>query len=1115
MAGKTILALGYHAQADQAAVGMGSIQVVTQKIEYEYTFENFFHPFVEELTEALNRDAIPGMLSPELHASLRKNFFESLYKPQQTNTLKVKSFPKEIDTRLGGPYANYNWELLFHIPLTVAVHLSKNQRFAEAQQWFHLIFDPTETNASLPAPQRFWKFIAFREAGQAKPIDALLSLLSKPAGESTAAELEEKAAILNGVEAMRNKPFQPYAVARTRQISFMMHVVMKYLDNLISWGDHLFQRDTRESITEAMQIYVLASNLLGEKPVQVPGTGTVRPRTFAQLRAQGLDAMGNALVDLEGAFPFNLSQPGGAPGGGSDAPLFGIGRTLYFCVPKNEKLLGYWDTVADRLFKIRNCMNIEGMVRPLALIDPPIDPGMLTKAVGAGLDIGAIVSGLNQPVSPVRSRVLIQKALEICGELRSLGNSLLSALEKQDAEALGRLRQGHEVVLSKLQLDLKYLNWKQAEESTQSLLTNRKTALERLHYYQRLLGLPADAEAPEDLTLTRSTLTPDSFDSAYEALVERYDRQLTRLQAPTRALEGAGDAEVQSGRIGEGTLFLTEKESEELNVHLPRSRDLTVARSAFHTLASVLTPIPDPKLDLHYWGLGGTIDFKLGTVLSSVARLTGDLLGIGAEWHRDQAGIVARTASYERRADEWILQHNLAAHDVMQIGRQILTSLIAEQAMRRDYLNTQEAITKSQETDDFLRDKFTNGELYGWMQGELSRLYYEYYRFAFDTARRAEQTMKMEIMRPELDQKTFIQFNYWDGGRKGLLSGEALHLDIKRMDIAYHDHNRREYTLTRHVSLLQTDPLALIELRMTGRCTLQISEALFDLDAPGHYFRRVRTVGLSMPNVAGPYVGPHVKLVHLKSCLRTRPDLGGGYARSGPEDSRFADILGNSEAHVYSDARGEEAGAEHPDNAERYLPFENVGAVGEWRIELPADPSNDDPMQFDYNTISDVVLHIRYTARDGGQPLKDAAMAELKAAIAAARDAGTSRLLSLRHEFPVEWARFRGSAPPTGERHTLAITLTPEHYPHWTKGRLNALVRADLFVRSSLPAAPATLAVSDRADTTDAGTVQDTLTRRPERNDLLIGQIANVPLPGTPLASGLTPTFGTLGFGRR
>src|SRR2546429_7109081 len=54
----------------------------------------------------------------------------------------------------------------------------------------------------------------------------------------------------------------------------------------------------------------------------------------------------------------------------------------------------------------------------------------------------------------------------------------------------------------------------------------------------------------------------------------------------------------------------------------------------------------------------------------------------------------------------------------------------------------------------------------------LFRSYYEYYRFAFDTARKAEKTMKQELMRPELDAQDFIKFNYWDGGRKGLLSGD-------------------------------------------------------------------------------------------------------------------------------------------------------------------------------------------------------------------------------------------------------------------------------------------------------------------------------------------------------
>ena len=84
--------------------------------------------------------------------------------------------------------------------------------------------------------------------------------------------------------------------------------------------------------------------------------------------------------------------------------------------------------------------------------------------------------------------------------------------------------------------------------------------------------------------------------------------------------------------------------------------------------------------------------------------------------------------------------------------------------------------------------------------------------------------MKQERMRPELEAQDFVKFNYWDGGRKSLLAGEALYLDVKRMEMAYHDNNKREPELTRHVSLRQLDPLALLTLKATGTCTVTIPE---------------------------------------------------------------------------------------------------------------------------------------------------------------------------------------------------------------------------------------------------------------------------------------------------
>ncbi|MER3423934.1 MAG: toxin, partial [Nitrospiraceae bacterium] len=397
---------------------------------------------------------------------LKQDFFNALYSPTDDNFVQVTSFPKEIDVSPHGPYANYNWELFFHIPLMIAVHLSKTQRFAEAQRWFHYIFDPTSNDQKVDPPKRFWNFLAFRKPDGMKRIEDIVRILSIPRSELSSEEQLLQDEVLNGYDAIRNKPFMPHAVARTRHLAYQYCVVMKYLDNLIAWGDHLFQQDTLESINEATQIYVLAANILGARPQRIPPHGRVQPKSFAQLKAKGLGPIGDALVDLEGQFPFNLTLPNSGTGGGGESnALFGIGRTLYFCIPQNDKLLGYWDTVADRLFKIRHCMNIAGVVRPLDLFDPPIDPGMLVKAAAAGIDIGSVVSGLNQPVGPVRSLFLIQKALELCAEVRALGNALLSALEKGDAEHLALIRQRHEIKIAQMQQEVRFLQWRQAQEA--------------------------------------------------------------------------------------------------------------------------------------------------------------------------------------------------------------------------------------------------------------------------------------------------------------------------------------------------------------------------------------------------------------------------------------------------------------------------------------------------------------------------------------------------------------------------------------------------------------------------------------------------------------------------
>ena len=218
------------------------------------------------------------------------------------------------------------------------------------------------------------------------------------------------------IDQWRRNPADPHRIARVRTSAYQKAIVFKYLDNLIAWGDSLFARNTMESINQATQLYMLASHLLGPRPQHVPQKVDVPAFCYDDLRgdldelsdtiesalhpeasksAFHVEAVSHSLLSagqLPVIFPSQIADPG--------MPQV----PLVFCVPPNGKLLGYFDTVDDRLFKIRNCMNIQGVVQQLPLFQPPIDPALLVRAAALGLDIGSILIGsqLTAAVAAVR-----------------------------------------------------------------------------------------------------------------------------------------------------------------------------------------------------------------------------------------------------------------------------------------------------------------------------------------------------------------------------------------------------------------------------------------------------------------------------------------------------------------------------------------------------------------------------------------------------------------------------------------------------------------------------------------------------------------------------------------
>ena len=107
-----------------------------------------------------------------------------------------------------------------------------------------------------------------------------------------------------------------------------------------------------------------------------------------------------------------------------------ITSSAVFCIPENKELLAYWDRVDDRLYKIRNCMDISGVRRQLELFAPEIDPHMLVRMKAEGLTLEDILNVTNGIIPPYRFTYLIEKARQFAGlQLTSASRSLSGRLK--------------------------------------------------------------------------------------------------------------------------------------------------------------------------------------------------------------------------------------------------------------------------------------------------------------------------------------------------------------------------------------------------------------------------------------------------------------------------------------------------------------------------------------------------------------------------------------------------------------------------------------------------------------------------------------------------------------
>jgi len=913
----------------------------------KYVFYPFYHPYTDMFIRELNRSGLDGFFKRNIqvnpqHYYPQNNFNFSTYTPVSPNGAHKTAEKDIVDFSLGGAYSIYNWEAFFHAPLLVANLLNQNQRFEEAIAWFHYIFDPTNTE-NLPVPQRYWVTKPFFEHNDENYRQQRITEIL--------ATIEDHGA---QVMAWRNNPFKPHLIARYRPVAYQRNVVMRYIKNLVDWGDMLFRRDTIESINEATQLYVLAYEILGPRPDKVPGVHRA-DKSYNELTAdQALDTFGNQKVEIAvenlAGMPVSIIEP---TEGIEPLPRL---ETLYFCIPRNEKLDEYWNLVEDRLFKIRNCMNIQGVVRQLPLFEPPIDPALLVKAAAQGLDLNSVLNDISAPAPHYRFRTLAQKAVEFCSELKGLGEKLLSILEKKDAEALGILRQNQEIQLLNAIKDIRKKQIDEAKENIVGLERSKAVIEERYDYYTNIEKI----SSKEQLNLDK---------------------------------------------LGEA------------NKHQENSQII-------RTIAGALRLVPEFHVGASGFGGSPHVVFQLGgSAMSTATSIGADILNILSSMASYEANRASILGGYERRFDDWKLQERLADKELKQIEKQILAAEIRLNIAEKELENQELQIENSKAVLEYLKNKYTNEQLYNWMLGEVATLYFQSYQLAYEMAKRAERSLQHEL---GIRNTSYIQFGYWDSLKKGLLAGDKLSLDVRRLEAAFFDQHVRELEITKHISLMQVAPDALLTLKTTGKCKLSLQEWLYNMDFPGHYNRRIKSVSISIPCIVGPYTSINCTLSLVKSTIRISNLAGTDYERDQTNDDvRFIDQAGAIQSIATSHGQRDNGMFQLNFNDDRFLPFEGSGAISDWIIDMPISDN-----QFDFSTISDVIMHLQYTSREGGSTLAVAARTALDVILP---NSG-ARLLSMKAEFPTAWHRFFHPAQ-NGDDQELILDIKAEHFPFFARNK--------------------------------------------------------------------------------
>lgn len=704
-------------------------------------------------------------------------------------------------------------------------------------------------------------------------------------------------------------PRDPDTIAYGAPSHYRKAIFMLYVDNLIAWGDSLYRQVTRDTLNEAQLHYVRALSLLGPLS-KGRSISQWAPQTLAQAARHEDDALAAFELSTAASLEHLTCTSLGAESWLRliDAP--------WFRLPVNTRLLDMWDQLDARLYNLRNNLTLNGRPMKLALYEAPANPQDLLRAQLAGSSAAVRRLGALASIAPYRFSAMLMRARSAVDTLMAFGSQLQAHMENRDRAEQQSLQQANLLELTRFVETFDTQAIEQAELNLAALKSRR----EQLH-----------------------------------AKVASYDKWLE---------QDVSDAELAAEQMLAGA-----------SASRMVAAGLRSAGSALSALPNTITlicaPVPIPVPGGWTWG---------GPPWAAASLLEG-----AAIYFSDSAEAQMRADARERRRTEWAFLKDEAQKQVEALALQdeLQQVLIRSAQLKRD--RSRKSSEAAQALYAFIQNRATNAALYQWLGGQMATLYFQAYDAVFSLCLATEACWQYEI--GDGDTR-FIPVNAWQDNRHGLTAGESLGLGLMQMESAFLVRNERSLDLAKTVSLrrlladYQTDgneagwPSVIAQLRTSGTLDFALKPSLFDRDYPGHYLRQLGQVTLSLPGVLGPFENARAVLGQLTNSYLLKADLGGCkhmYQQAnelpGEHDDvnpRFVIANPRSGQQIAISGDTEDSGLHTPlAGDERYLPFEGTGAVSSWTLTFARHECVTQQRMFD--DLQDIIIHLRYRARDGGK----------------------------------------------------------------------------------------------------------------------------------------------------